>query len=321
MNDLIHFFLKNKEWLFSGVGVVIVTTIIKSLKSPKKYEEPRTLNINLLKDTTKDLELKLETQENEKTKVDLVIDRFIKIYEAHGIQQNQIPNFIDSKFRLELKDFKNNESILQVLDNDLIEWTCKKFGVKRDWVDGTSNIIYGNIDYYKQIEAFIRDICELNKDEKVVEVYAFKQGELHRDDENQDVILLIRYPIGKINSKEVYRYIPVNTYWRWGYWRSRYQIKAIFYICSKLGIFINGYDLKERREIADGTVFPEELLNKIPLRYTWYPEDYTDLISMQAKETDETEKVREYIKNESYIEYLNNTLEQAKDTKAFFKYL
>ncbi|MGE7811745.1 toll/interleukin-1 receptor domain-containing protein [Lysinibacillus capsici] len=314
MHNLIQFTQKNEELLFFVIIIVMITTIISLLKTPKKYEEPRAVNKNISKDTNKDLELKLETKKNRKTKVDLVIDRFIKIYEEHGIQQNQIPNFIDSKFRLELKDFKNNESILQVLDNDLIEWTCKKFGVKREWIDGTSNEIYGRFDYYKQVEAFIDDICELNKDEKEVEIYAFKKGELYRDDENQDVILLIRYPIGKINSKKVYRYIPVRTYWRWGYWRSRYQIKAIFYICSKLGIFINGYDLKERREIADGTIFPEELLNKIPLTYTWYPEDYIDLISqnVQAKEIDETEKVKEYIKKERYIEYLNNTLKMSK---------
>ncbi|MGE6259776.1 hypothetical protein ACQKCU_18165 [Heyndrickxia sporothermodurans] len=310
MNELINFFLKNKEWLFSGIGVVIITAIISSIKSKKKYEEPRVFNINLSEDNTRDFELKLESQKNEKSKVDFVIDRFIKIYEAHGIQQNQIPTFIDSKFKLKLKDFKNNESILQVLDNDLLEWTCEKFGVKRDWIDGTSNKIYGYTNYYKQIETFIDDICKLKKDGKKVEVFAFKEGELDRIDENQDVILLIRYSIGEINSKIVYRYIPVSTYWRWSYWRARYQLKAIFYICSKLHIFIKGYDLKERRIIADAETFPEELLEKIPITYTWYPEDYIDLISQsfQAKEVDETEKVREYIKQERYIKYLKNIL-------------
>jgi len=115
--------------------------------------------------------------------------------------------------------------------------------------------------------------------------------------------LLLRYPIEKINSKTIYKYVPISTYLKWGYWRSRFQLKSIFYICERLNIFIRGYDLKERRKIADGIVFPEELLESVPIIFTWYPEDYVDLIShsIQVKEIDETEEVREYIMAEKYI--------------------
>ncbi|MFP3339197.1 hypothetical protein R0J91_14560, partial [Micrococcus sp. SIMBA_131] len=92
--------------------------------------------------------------------------------------------------------------------------------------------------------------------------------------------------------------------WNWGYWRSRYQIKSIFYICQKLNIPLRGYDLKDRSKIAFGNQFPEEIIKSIPITITWYPEDYIDLKSqsVQAKEIEETEQVRSYIKSEGYID-------------------
>lgn len=319
MRDFFIVLIENREWLFSGIGVTIttvitttiITAIIRIFKIKKNNKEQTVFNINLLKDdNTEKQYTKLDFTESTKSKVDLVVERFIQIYEAHGIQQNQIAFFVDKKFNLQLRDFKDSESILQILDENLIKWTCEKFGIKKDWLDGTSNKIYERKDYYKQVEHFIDDICKFVKEGIEIELFAFKEGEIDREDDNQDVILLLRYPIDKINSKTIYKYVPIANYWKWGYWRSRYQLKSIFYICERLHIFIKGYDLKERRKIADGIIFPEELIESVPITLTWYPEDYIDLISqsVQAKETDETEKVREYIMTEKYLQQLNELL-------------
>ncbi|MBO2535090.1 hypothetical protein [Rummeliibacillus suwonensis] len=310
MRDLFNLLFNNIDWLFSGIGLVIVPYIFSSFKLKNNNKEQTVFNINLLKDNTEKRYVKEDGMEKEKSIVNVVVDRFVQVYEAHGIKQNQIAFFIDKEFNLQLRDFKDNASILQVLNDDLIKWTCEKFGIQRDWIDGTSEKIYGRKDYYKQIERFIDDICKIIREGEEVELYAFKDGELDRADENHDVILLLRYPIDKINSRIIYKYVPIETYWMWGYWRSRFQLKAIFFICERLHIFIRGYDLKERKKIADRVVFPEKIINDIPISITWYPDDYIDLISqsVQAKETDETEKVREYISKEKYIQYLNDCL-------------
>jgi hypothetical protein len=79
-------------------------------------------------------------------------------------------------------------------------------------------------------------------------------------------------------------------------------------MCEKLNIPIMGYDLKEKEEIASGMVFPETILKTIPIAITWYPIDYIELPSesIQAKETEETNKVRQYMKEQGYIDYLND---------------
>lgn len=240
-----------------------------------------------------------------------VVKRFVKVFETHGIQQNQIPFFVDKKFDLKLKDFKDEESILEVLNEELINWTCNKFGIQKEWIEGTTNRIYCRTDYYKQIHIFIEDVCKLMKEGKSIELLAFKNGNLNnRNDIKHFVVLLFRCHIGNINSKPVYKYIPISTLWDWSYWRSRYQLKSIFFICEKLRVITMGYDTIDKNIIASGEDFPQNIINNIPITITWYPEDYIDLPSrsVQAKEIDETEEVRSYIKKQGYIDYLQKCI-------------
>ncbi|MFJ7512582.1 hypothetical protein ACIQW7_24500 [Peribacillus simplex] len=298
-------------WIFGGIGVPLVGFGFKLLY--KLWNKKRKKNQSNGRDSIKEDYLTNNSIEVYKgiDKIDEMVKRFLQIYEAHSIEKNQIPAFIDQKFQLKIKDFKDNQSILQVVDEELLNWTCEKFGVDRDWLDGTSDRIYSRNDYYKNVEKFIDDLCELIKENNNIEIYAFKNKTLNRDDRRAYVVLLIKYEIGKLNSNTIYRYEPVSTSWIWGHWRSRYQLKAIIYLCKKLKIYIKGCDLVQEYTIEDGSVFPGEFLNAFPITFTWYPEDYIDLISqnMQAVETDETEIVREYIKNEKYEDYLEEILD------------
>jgi hypothetical protein len=236
VEKIIKFLIDNREWIFSGVGITIITVLFSFFNNIRKNNKATPFIIQVSNNTDYQRELKKENHEIENNQAEVyeVVRRFISVYENHGIRKNQIPSFIDKKFGLHLKDFKDDDSILQVLNDELINWTCEKFGIQRKWIDGIDNKIYSNNDYYKQIHKFIEDICKLISKEKKVEIFVFKHGELvPEEDKNHQLVLLIRYPIGNINSKEIYRYVPISTLWNWGYWRSRYQLKSIFYICVK----------------------------------------------------------------------------------------
>ncbi|KAA6462797.1 hypothetical protein DX932_17630 [Bacillus cereus] len=244
-----------------------------------------------------------------------VVKRFIEVYENHSIMQNQIPFFIDKRFGLSLKDFVDYDSILKILNDDIINWTCEKFGVRREWLDGIDNQIYWYKSYYKEVHAFIRDTYNLVSTREQITMYVFKYGDLRlEEDGDHNIVFLLRYPIGKINSRHVYKYIPISTIWRWSYWRSRYQAKAIIYLCNDIGINVKGYDLIEKERIACGEVFPEKLIDEMPLGLTWYPEDYIDMWSQNdlAKEIEETNKVKKYMEKEGYIECLEKLKENNK---------
>ncbi|MEL3974308.1 hypothetical protein AAEO50_18630 [Rossellomorea oryzaecorticis] len=311
MKELLKILIDNKDWLFSGVGISVVVlfyTIIKETRQSKNKNEISVDN----KPTEVDYE-KMTQKEEENSPIRNVVRRFVMVYEVHGIAQTQIPFFIDKEFGLQLKDFKDEGSILHILNDDLIVWTCDKFGIQREWIEGTTNSIYPHVDYYKKVHAFIKDICTLDK--SAIDVIAFKSEKLKlKENHRHCIVLLIRIPIDTLNSKIIYKYVPISTLWDWGYWRSRYQVKSIFYICEKLRINICGYDLRDKELLASGSCFPQKLMSKIPITVTWYPEDYIDLPSQscQAKETEETPKIREYIKEQGYMDLLKDCEKKQK---------
>jgi hypothetical protein len=280
-----------------------------SREERKQFKDPKDKNdVSVVKSIN---------EKSEDSGVYEVVKRFISIFENHGIKQNQIYSFIDKKFGLNFRDFKNYDCILNILNDEILNWTCGKFGIRREWLDGTDNDIYPYKDYYLKVHLFIKDVCEIISRGQELEMFAFKFGNLVLEEDNdQYIVLLLRYPIANLNSKIIYKYIPISTVWNWGYFKSRYRLKCIFYFCNKLNINVLGYDLegKKKESIASGGVFPEKIISKIPISITWYPEDYIDLPteSIQAKEVEETKEIREFIKEQGYIKLLNECIKNKK---------
>lgn len=248
--------------------------------------------------------------------VEKVIERFKIVFEEHGISINQMPFFIDNRFNLNLSDFRNDNTILKIIDDDLLNWVSNKFGIKREWLDGVSEQIYENKDYYKRVDLLIDLLVEFkSKHGKNFDMFILKTDDLDRkNDADQSVIIVLRVPIGELHNNTIYRYIPVSTLWKWGYWRTRYQLKSIFWVCKKLNIYTDGYDIKEKekKKIVNKTVFPQEILNQIPLSYTWYTEDYVDSPkeSAVAKESEELDDIHKYIKDKRYDKILKRACEE-----------
>jgi hypothetical protein len=334
INGLFDWIIDNKDWLFSGVGIVVIGIIVKKIReflnskktnkleptdipaghhnTSKVPEEEELSNDNTTyRDSSEEKKLSNDSFDDEMCGL---VDRFISVYTNHGISINQISSFVDPAFGLKISDFKNNDSILEVIDDKLLNWTCNAFCIERDWLDGTSERIYQHRNYYKNVEGFSRLFVKLkNEYRDGFEIYLLKNGELDPNlfvHTENCVIIILRYPLKKINKKTIYAYMPISTQWKRGYWRTRYQLKSIIYICDKLQprTYIIGYDMDMEtiNKILAGRIFPGPEIDKLELKeYTWYPEDYIDLPSesVKAKETTETEKVREYILDESYLDY------------------
>lgn len=256
--------------------------------------------------------------------VKLMVERFLSVFNNHGILTTQIPRFIDPKFNLKLPDFKNQETILNILSDELIQWTCEAFGIRREWLEGSFDWrneptaqIYPDFDCYKSIERFIDVAVRLKRMFSYpAEMYVLKAGELNRRENvspSSHIVIVLREVVSFIGQMPVYRYIPITTPWKWDYWRSRFQAKALFLICEKLGIVTHGYDVSEElvSDVVEGRIFPRPALARL-VSYTWYPEDHIDLPdeNVRAKEVDEVETVRQYIKDERYLQYLK----QARDS-------
>ncbi len=251
----------------------------------------------------------------EKNPVFKLADRFIEIFESHGIHPNEIPRCVPEEYEISLKDLSNQEYLIAKLTPSLIDWVCSTFNIRREWLEVDDNYIYQTKNYYKNEHSLLRMLKSLKEEYfDDLRVIAYKDvKELNCSGERpQKINLLIVVPVLKIDGKVIQKYIPTSTHWDWGYWRSRYQFKGITRTCyKKLSLTFDGYDLDSDTMalLSAGKVFPKNIIDNIFTGYTWYPDDYTDnkTESQCAKETQETKTILEYIKDRRYADVFSKS--------------
>lgn len=149
---MIEWILSNKEWVFSGIGLSVIPLFITILKKGSRRKESTVQNnILLTNEIVNNIEDKNEIQYN----VYEVVDRFVEVYKAHDVSLNQIHSFVDKKFNLKISDFKSKDTILDILTEELLEYTCEIFRIRRSWLDGTCDYIYDTKRYYKNVHSFL----------------------------------------------------------------------------------------------------------------------------------------------------------------------
>jgi len=205
--------------------------------------------------------------------IESVTTRFVRLFESHGVHRNQIPRFIDHG--LTLKDVQDNASLLAKLDEPLLEAVCRKFAVRRQWLDGAETKIHPEHDFYKYPQDFEKFLDELIK--------ANPEGDFHgvllAPEErvgHVEALLILQETIGAVGEKSIYRYHLCNN-WSLSYWKARAYLTACVAIAWKHKVFVIGKSIpkKEIEQLA----FGETLLGWqgegcwfIGSR-RWYPED------------------------------------------------
>jgi len=110
INGLFDWIIDNKNWIFSGVGVVIIFKIWEFLNSKKTNKlEPTDIPTGYHNNPTVPEESELsngntryrDSSEEKKLSTDRfndemygLVDRFISVYTSHGISINQISSFV-----------------------------------------------------------------------------------------------------------------------------------------------------------------------------------------------------------------------------------
>lgn len=315
--------LKDSD-IFSGVLVVFlggllstIWSIIKltSNKKKRRYNHQAIEIEHIVKKENLEVHTKDYNSRNKKIEtfdeINVLLERFIYIYKMHGIPVNEIYLFVDKKFDFRLVDFKNHDSILNILDKELINWTCNRFGIQKEWLYGRSSKVYTDREYYKNIGRLILFAKELKEKYSYVSIKFIKSDSLNNknDNKSQKVVVLISCYIND-NEYKYEKYYPISDIWEWGYWRSRYELKSFIYACTKSNIITEpvGHDMKET-ELMDifsrETLLQEVFGDKIQM-VTWYPSDYmTNPNNHTAKEIDEYYAVMQYFKKQGYDKYLD----------------
>ncbi|MBX4258546.1 toll/interleukin-1 receptor domain-containing protein [Clostridium estertheticum] len=217
--------------------------------------------------------------------INKLIDKFIYVYEEHGIGLHQMPAFIDSEFDIRFSDLTPRKNLLNKINDRLINWTCDKFGIQRRWIDEGDKHIYYSINCYKEVYNFIDVVAQIIDDVGIynnysskIHVYAlkdFKELKADKTEENGKVLFIIETKIGESSTDYIYKYTIIRDNLYWYYGKCRRDAKKIIAICNAFNIHIDGYDLPKDTlwRIGYVNLFPYRIINKLR-GTTWNPEDY-----------------------------------------------
>lgn len=162
-----------------------------------------------------------------------VAERFLRLFELHGIGITEIPHFLP---HLTLDKFMSPEALLPALTHEVLEQACNLFGVRRSWLDAVDERIYECVSCYKQPKLLFERLSAVAEDGNLVPLralYASKGlDEKHR--RSQPITLVIVEKIGELGSEDIYRYLPFRDEWEWNYPKSRIQLKAMVRLVSEV---------------------------------------------------------------------------------------
>lgn len=177
-----------------------------------------------------------------------VAGRFIRLFESHDVHRNQIPRFLGRG--LTLRDIQDESSLLDKLDEPMLDAVCDLFAVRREWLEGAEDLIYPCHDFYKRPEAvapFLAALKANNPDGQLDGVL------LAPDDEKGDALIILSEIVGWIGDKPVYRNHLLNN-WLFDYWKSRTYLTACVASAWKNEVYLRGFYApgKEIKRTAGG---------------------------------------------------------------------
>ncbi|MBP1152773.1 hypothetical protein [Methylocaldum sp. RMAD-M] len=230
--------------------------------------------------------------------VSIVAQRFLKVFEDHGIAIPQIQHFLP---QITLDKLKTPEDLLAVLTNDVLAQTATLFQIQRSWLDGVDDQLYESRSCYKSPECFFEDLGNIGDDRDrfpVRALYCSKQLNSN-DGRQQPMALLLVEKIGDLGDRAVLRYRPYTDGWDWGYEPCRIQLKAmarLVYLEFGKPVPLHRVSAAVLEQIRQGERVPMDCLRGTPLTspsledFALYPEE-----SGQSKEREELTAVLSYI--------------------------
>jgi len=162
--------------------------------------------------------------------------RFIRLFEAHGVARAQIPRFFGHN--LTIHQVEDEAELLKTLDTGILEAAAALFGVKFEWLEGGSEELYELKHFYKQPKLFgdwlnsILNAAGGNRVDGWLLTTKFMTDEY-------DAIILMREQVAEIGNEPIYRYHFCEL-WIYGYWKCRADIAACIAQAWRRNCYVSG---------------------------------------------------------------------------------
>lgn len=200
-----------------------------------------------------------------------VSHRFVELFEAHGVNRNQIPRFFGHD--ITLGDLTDDTLLLAKLTEPVLDAACSLFSVRREWLDGTEEEAYAHHDFYKSPQNFEQFISRIKSANPEVDL----GGYLIVPDstaKNDPAVLILEEAIDAVGDTVIYRYHLCDD-WVFSYWKSRAYLTACVAIAWKKQVFIKGRygSQRELLSLTSKQTLPGAILNCLTSGRRWYAED------------------------------------------------
>ncbi len=228
-------------------------------------------------------------------------ERFLKLFKEHGVPAAQIPRIMPE---VGLDKLQSPQSLLPALTPELIEKAAQIFQVRREWLEGSTTVMYDHLWCYKRPELFFEEFKALKTDGLMWPVYALcadPKFDLKRW-RDQPIVLVLHNKIADLGEREICSYRIFGEGMNWSYWKCRYQIMIMVRLLHQFNqatvplICVSRNDL---RAVEAGYCVPRTVFGKGKrLTETWL-EDFSLFPheSAKAKRSDELQCALEYFED------------------------
>jgi hypothetical protein len=158
--------------------------------------------------------------------VAIVAERFLQIFQEHGVAVSQIPRMIP---QLRLEQLRTTDSLLQALTGDVLERAANLFRVRLEWLEGADECIYEPLFCYQQPHALFDHCATLNLPSYAFAVQALTTTKALdcRNDRQQPIALVLVDKVQELGKEEITRYCVYRDAWNWSHQPCRIQLKAM----------------------------------------------------------------------------------------------
>ena len=237
------------------------------------------------------------TEEPQSTELELMVQRFFEVFDAHGISVADIPTLLPEG-SLCKSDLLTKKDLLDRMDEKLIKHISDLFCVREKWIKGldVKPTVTPLVTVYKSVEAIACRLAWLNHHYRSIKVYFVVDDKtdlnaLSKARTEGDSVDAVNVGV-IIEKNQTINGILIRTYEvldmeRWNYEKYRFDLKLLMLFCEKTNIFYsNGIKLPEdiMQKIFSGETFASSIISKLSgFSSYWHPDDLMRNVNENAE--------------------------------------
>ena len=231
------------------------------------------------------LRKKLDTRKEKLTDGDnsikeSVAERFVKLFESHGVYRNQIPEFFGHE--LTIADVQTEESLLTKLTPSLLQSSADLFQINAEWLSHGQGDIFKSHHFYKHPAKFGEFIDKLQSsgDEKEIEGFVLTVKPPRKHEE--DTLIVLKESVGRIGDRTIFRY-HLCPDWILSYWKCCADVACCIAQAQMRDVYLAGKYVERDwlQSFADGALLPKFSfdLDELDMSSTgwWQTDEFVDI--------------------------------------------